>query len=80
MKEFWNNRYAREEYFYGTMPNEYLKQKLAPLPAGTILFGAEGEGRNAVYAATQGWQVSAFDQSIRGKEEADVIRFFGRKK
>lgn len=73
MKEFWNNRYAREEYIYGTLPNEYLKQKLAPLPTGKILLPAEGERRNAVYAATQDWQVFAFDQSIRGKEKADRL-------
>jgi 2-polyprenyl-3-methyl-5-hydroxy-6-metoxy-1,4-benzoquinol methylase len=45
------------------------KEQLIKIPAGTILFPAEGEGRNAIYAATQGWNVNAFDQSIEGKAQ-----------
>ncbi|MEM6632625.1 MAG: class I SAM-dependent methyltransferase, partial [Bacteroidota bacterium] len=37
---------------------------------GKILFPAEGEGRNAVYAAKMGWEVSAFDISVEGKRKA----------
>ena len=37
--------------------------------AGTILFPAEGEGRNAVFAAKLGWTVSAFDISVEGKNK-----------
>ena len=37
---------------------------------GSILFPAEGEGRNAVYAAQRGWQVYAFDISIEGQKKA----------
>lgn len=66
----WNDRYREKEYAYGTEPNEFLKEQLAKLKPGTILFGAEGEGRNAVYAAKQGWDVSAFDISIEGKNKA----------
>lgn len=40
------------------------------LPLGTILFPAEGEGRNAVFAAKIGWTVSAFDISSEGKSKA----------
>jgi hypothetical protein len=46
-----------------------FKEQLIKIPAGTILFPAEGEGRNAIYAATQGWNVNAFDQSIEGKRK-----------
>ena len=70
MKEFWDERYQQEEYVYGKDPNEYLKAKLKSLIPGRILFPAEGEGRNAVYAAKQGWQVSAFDQSKEGRKKA----------
>lgn len=41
--------------------------------AGKILFPAEGEGRNAVFAATLGWTVSAFDISIEGKKKALLL-------
>lgn len=66
----WNNRYSDKEYAYGEQPNNYLKEQLEKLEAGSILFPAEGEGRNAVFAAKLGWSVSAFDISIEGKKKA----------
>ena len=66
----WNSRYKEKSFAYGTEPNEYLKEQLDKLTPGKILFGAEGEGRNAVYAAKTGWDVSAFDISIEGKNKA----------
>lgn len=66
----WNERYDSELFAYGTTPNHYLKQQLDRLDPGSILFPAEGEGRNAVFAATKGWQVSAFDISINGRKKA----------
>ncbi len=70
MKEFWNERYKRGDYAYGKDPNEYLKEKIKELQPGRILFPAEGEGRNAVFAAKQGWEVSAFDISTEGRKKA----------
>lgn len=66
----WNNRYSSEEFAYGTAPNNYLKEQLEKLKTGSILFPAEGEGRNAVFAAQLGWKVSAFDISAEGKNKA----------
>ena len=66
----WNERYRQETYSYGTTPNVYLEEQLAKLLPGSILFPAEGEGRNGVYAATQGWKVSGFDLSEEGKKKA----------
>lgn len=66
----WNDRYSTDEFAYGEQPNNYLKEQLMQLEAGTILFPAEGEGRNAVFAAKLGWKVSAFDISIEGKNKA----------
>ena len=70
MKQFWDGRYASEEYVYGKLPNKYLEYQLNMLAPGSILFPAEGEGRNAVYAASRGWDVFAFDQSREGKRKA----------
>lgn len=70
MKEFWNQRYGASEYAYGTEPNVFFKAQLDRLPAGRILLPAEGEGRNAVYAASQGWEVEAYDISEAGKAKA----------
>lgn len=66
----WNDRYSSEEFAYGTEPNNYLREQLSKLTPGKILFPAEGEGRNAVFAATKGWQVSAFDISVNGRNKA----------
>lgn len=66
----WNDRYSSQEFAYGTEPNNYLKEQLEKLEPGSILFPAEGEGRNAVFAATKGWHVSAFDISSEGKNKA----------
>lgn len=69
-QDFWNERYAAEEFAYGTQPNAFLAHVLPTLSPGRILFPAEGEGRNAVYAAKLGWTVDACDQSSAGREKA----------
>lgn len=74
MKEFWDSRYSEKEYAYGTEPNEFVQQILTEHQLnGNILFPAEGEGRNAVYAAKMGLDVSAFDLSKEGKKKADQL-------
>jgi 2-polyprenyl-3-methyl-5-hydroxy-6-metoxy-1,4-benzoquinol methylase len=70
MKNEWDERYARQEYIYGTEPNKFLKEQLSLLKPGRILFPAEGEGRNAVFAASLGWETDAFDQSVEGQKKA----------
>jgi cyclopropane fatty-acyl-phospholipid synthase-like methyltransferase len=71
MTKMWNSRYATEEYAYGIAPNHFLKTLIDERKlVGKILFPAEGEGRNAVYAARQGLNVTAFDISIEGKKKA----------
>jgi hypothetical protein len=66
----WNDRYSTDEFAYGEQPNNYLREQLEKVDGGTILFPAEGEGRNAVFAAKLGWKVSAFDISVEGKNKA----------
>lgn len=71
MKEFWNDRYSKPEYAYGTKPNAFFKQSLDTYkPKGSILLPAEGEGRNAIYAAKTGLNVFAFDISQEAKNKA----------
>ncbi len=70
MKEKWDERYSNKEFAYGEQPNIYLKEQLNKITEGTILFPAEGEGRNSVYAASLGWTVFAFDLSMEGKKKA----------
>jgi SAM-dependent methyltransferase len=71
--QFWETRYGQPDFAYGTEPNEYLKTVLAGLLPGRLLLPAEGEGRNAVYAAQLGWQVNAFDFSAEGRRKAESL-------
>ncbi|SMO82698.1 Methyltransferase domain-containing protein [Saccharicrinis carchari] len=73
MKSFWNERYASEEYIYGTQPNPQVKSFIDSIPAGRILFPGEGEGRNAIYAAMRNWDVVALDQSSVAKNKAKKL-------
>jgi ubiquinone/menaquinone biosynthesis C-methylase UbiE len=69
-KSRWDERYRDEQYAYGEEPNAFLKLKLENRIPAKALFPAEGEGRNAVYAAQLGWMVSAFDISEEGMKKA----------
>lgn len=74
MNNFWNERYAHVDYGYGTLPNRFLEESILKLPVnGKILFPAEGEGRNAVFAANHGFDAVAFDTSSEGKRKADLL-------
>lgn len=71
MSSFWDQLFSDNSYVYGREPNSFLKESIAKfLTFGNILFPAEGEGRNAVYAARKGLSVTAFDQSEQGKIKA----------
>lgn len=72
MKAFWDKRYQAFELVYGIKPNEYLKAKL-PKKTGSILLPGDGQGRNALFAAKQGWLVTAFDYSSTAKLQADKL-------
>ncbi len=67
----WDERYASAAYYYGTEPNDFLRDhaKVIP-PGGTVLCLGEGEGRNAAFLAGRGYDVVALDQSPVGLEKA----------
>lgn len=70
MSEFWNKKYSVEDYIYGKEPNEFFRASLERLTPGKVLFLGEGEGRNSVFAAEQGWDVDALDSSSAAMEKA----------
>lgn len=70
MSDFWNNRYSSSEYAYGKQPNRFFKSAIDLLTPGSLFLPGEGEGRNAVYAATKGWDVHALDISEEGRKKA----------
>jgi hypothetical protein len=67
----WDDRYGTPDYFYGTEPNDFLREHYAEIrPGGEVLCLAEGEGRNAVFLAQQGFHPLALDQSAVGLGKA----------
>ncbi len=67
----WNARFAGEEFAFGTEPNTWLREQAGALPpGGRVLCVADGEGRNSVWLARQGFAVDAFDLSERGVAKA----------
>ncbi|MFQ5334816.1 MAG: class I SAM-dependent methyltransferase [Flavobacteriales bacterium] len=70
IKLAWNNRFDRSDYLYGDRPNVFFRKVLRHFTPGRILLPAEGEGRNAVFAASRGWEVDAFDFSEVARDKA----------
>lgn len=66
----WDERYSSDDYAYGTEPNAFLAARASRLPRGHMLCLGEGEGRNAVWLAEQGHEVTAVDASAVGLEKA----------
>ena len=64
---FWDNRYKDDEFSYGAHPNDFLKEQFDKIkPQGNVMSLGEGEGRNAIYLATQGFKVDSVDLSSVG--------------
>lgn len=67
----WDERYAGDAYHFGTEPNAFLAAQKSLLKAGmSCLAVADGEGRNGVWLAQQGLQVTAVDASSVGLDKA----------
>ena len=69
----WDKRFSEPGYAYGTEPNRFLASVADRIPRGKVLCLAEGEGRNAVYLAGLGYQVTAVDTSTVGLAKAEAL-------
>ncbi len=69
----WDEWYGKPGYVYGTEPNDFLVTVAPRIPQGRILCLGEGEGRNAVYLASLGYEVVAVDQSEVGLAKAEKL-------
>lgn len=69
----WDQRYANDGYFYGTQPNDFLRAEAGRLPRGEILCIGDGEGRNGVWLAEQGFRVTSVDLSSVGLQKAEEL-------
>jgi len=70
-KEFWQARYSEQGSAYGVEPNDFLQQQLHRLlPGSKVLVVGDGEGRNGVWLAQQGMQVTSVDYAQAGVDRA----------
>lgn len=74
MKDFWQERYSETDFAYGTEPNTFLASCQSLIPAGCkALAIADGEGRNGVWLAQQGCDVTSVDYSQAGVDKANKL-------
>jgi cyclopropane fatty-acyl-phospholipid synthase-like methyltransferase len=70
----WDERYAGDEYFYGTEPNAFLVSQQARLkPSMKCLAVADGEGRNGVWLAQPGLEGLSVDASPVAQAKAQRL-------
>lgn len=75
--EAWDTRYAESARVWSAGPNQFVAAELADLAPGRAVDLAAGEGRNAIWLASLGWQVTAIDFSRvaieRGRALSDEV-------
>ncbi len=70
----WDTRYGSDEFYYGTEANDFLRESAKRIsPGGAVLCLAEGEGRNAVFLAENGFKVTAVDGSSVGLAKMEKL-------
>ena len=72
-KDRWNKKYDIEIYLFGEKPIPFLVDNIEILRKGKALDVAMGEGRNGVYLAIQGYDVTGLDISEKGLEKAHAL-------
>jgi len=70
---FWDERYSEASFAYGTAPNDFVREVADRIPPGRVLCLGEGQGRNAVFLAQRGFDVTAMDQSRIGLARAEAL-------
>jgi len=69
----WDERYRATELVWSAEPNVFVAEVTKQFPAGRALDLACGEGRNARWLASQGWEVTAVDFSAVAIEKARAL-------
>lgn len=67
---YWNERYQDEFFAYGQEPNAYLRDQCQRATRGRALCLADGEGRNGVFLAQMGFEVTCLDFSDEARKKA----------
>jgi cyclopropane fatty-acyl-phospholipid synthase-like methyltransferase len=69
----WDERYGVDGYVYGKGPNLFLKQNFKVIPKGNVLCVADGEGRNSVWLAKNGYNITSIDFSPKAVEKTNRL-------
>ena len=69
----WDKKYATKKYLFGREAIPFLQNHVGLLPKGHVLDLAMGEGRNGVFLATKGFQVTGVDISAEGLKKAETL-------
>lgn len=73
-RAFWDERFSQPEYYYGKLPNDFLKEHAHVFPQkGRLISLGEGEGRNAVFLAQLGYEVTALDSAPAGLKKMEQL-------
>lgn len=73
-RQFWDDKFRHARYAYGKAPNAFLAAHAEAFPAGAPLLSlGEGEGRNAVFLAERGFEVTALDASPEGLKKLQAL-------
>ena len=71
--EAWNQRYRESELVWSATPNQFVEAELTDLSPGRAVDLAAGEGRNAIWLARHGWQVTAVDFAQAGLDKGRAL-------
>ena len=70
----WDERYAASGLLWSATPNQFVEAELSRLRPGRALDLAAGEGRNALWLAERGWEVTAVDFSLVGLDKGRALQ------
>lgn len=70
----WDERYAASDLVWSATPNQFVAAELAGLRPGRAVDLAAGEGRNALWLADRGWDVTAVDFSLAGLDKGRALQ------
>ena len=72
--EFWNKRYQTDDYLFGVDPNDFIRAVTPDPQQGANAFcPADGEGRNGVFLAQKGYNVTSVDVSNLAVDKANAL-------
>src|SRR5664279_4414429 len=69
----WDSRYRGTDLVWGATPNSWVEQETAGLAPGRAVDLACGEGRNSIWLAARGWQVTGVDFSAAALAKAETL-------